>query len=132
VLKSTGGLLLAGDSFKLFGAGAYSGSFTNVVSYTPGQTVTWDLTQLTVSGSVKVVSVAPASAVITPTMTGGQLTLSWPAAQVGWQLQEQTNSLATGLGTNWVPVAGSTGTNQVTVPASSNAGAMFFRLFLQN
>jgi autotransporter-associated beta strand protein len=61
------------------------------------------------------------------TQTGNQLRLSWPATS-GWQLQAQTNSLATGLGPNWVTVSGSEATNQITLPVNLENGAVFFRL----
>jgi fibronectin type 3 domain-containing protein len=53
-----------------------------------------------------------------------QLQLDWPVDHTGWQLQSQTN----GLGTNWVDVASSTQTNQITVPLSSTNTSVFFRL----
>ncbi|HYG24697.1 MAG TPA: autotransporter-associated beta strand repeat-containing protein [Verrucomicrobiae bacterium] len=59
---------------------------------------------------------------------GNSLMLNWPAEYAGWILQAQTNSLSTGLATNWVDVAGSaamTSTNIVIDPA---APAAFFRL----
>jgi hypothetical protein len=59
--------------------------------------------------------------------TGNQLKLSWPA-NPGWQLQAQTNSLATGLTPNWVTVSGSEATNQITLPVNPAHGAVFFRL----
>ncbi len=59
---------------------------------------------------------------------GGQLQISWPADQTGWQLQSQTNNLTSGLGTNWVNVPASMQTNQMTVPLNSANGSVFFRL----
>jgi len=59
---------------------------------------------------------------------GNQLHLNWLADHTGWQLQSQTNSLAVGLGTNWVNVTGSPQTNEVTVPLSTTNGSVFFRL----
>jgi aryl-phospho-beta-D-glucosidase BglC (GH1 family) len=58
----------------------------------------------------------------------GQLQISWPADHTGWQLQSQTNNLASGLGTNWVNVTGSDQTNQMTMPLNATQGAVFFRL----
>ncbi|HEX3856046.1 MAG TPA: DUF5703 domain-containing protein [Verrucomicrobiae bacterium] len=58
----------------------------------------------------------------------GQIQFSWPQDHLGWELQAQTNSLASGLGTNWVTLPGSesvTGTNITINPAS---GAVFYRL----
>ena len=48
---------------------------------------------------------------ITVSVTGGTMTLSWPADHLGWTLQAQTNSITTGLTTNWVDVAGSAASN---------------------
>jgi autotransporter-associated beta strand protein len=62
------------------------------------------------------------------TVSGNTLTLSWPADHLGWQLQMQTNSLATGLGTNWVTLPGSesvTSTNFVVNPVN---GSVFYRM----
>ncbi len=58
---------------------------------------------------------------------GGNLTLSWPADHTGWRLEAQTNSLATGLSTNWFTLSGSAMTNQVFIPITTN-GSVFFRL----
>jgi hypothetical protein len=62
-------------------------------------------------------------------VTNNQLTLAWPADHIGWTLQAQTNALSMGLGTNWVNVAGSTGTNQVVIPVSVTNGSVFYRLY---
>jgi len=59
---------------------------------------------------------------------GNQLQFNWPADHTGWQLQSQTNSLAAGLGTNWVNVAGSAQTNWVPLTVNPANGAVFFRL----
>ena len=62
------------------------------------------------------------------TFSNTSLTLSWPSDHTGWRLEAQTNSLAAGLGTNWVTLAGSDGTNQVTIPVVSTNGSVFYRL----
>jgi hypothetical protein len=56
--------------------------------------------------------------------SGMGLMLSWPIDHIGWRLQAQTNN----LGTNWVDVAGSTGTNRTTIPIDSVNQSVFFRL----
>ena len=61
-------------------------------------------------------------------VSGNQLQLSWPAEHRGWRREAQTNSLATGLGTNWVTVTGSSATNQMFLPISPNSPSVFFRL----
>jgi autotransporter-associated beta strand protein len=130
VLKNLAGTLAVNDSFTLFAAAAYHGSYSSVVSDTPGQTVKWDLSQLAVNGTVKVASIAPAQVTITPTVSGGNLTLAWPAGQIGSTLQQQTNPLTVGISTNWVTVSGSTTTNQMTFPIVPTNGCVFFRLVL--
>lgn len=62
------------------------------------------------------------------TAVGNQLQLNWPADHTGWQLQGQTNSLGTGLGTNWSNIAGSAETNQIILPADVTNDTVFFRL----
>ena len=57
-----------------------------------------------------------------------QLTLSWPADHTGWELELQTNSLASGLGTNWVPMTNSTNLDQIVIPINVGNGCVFYRL----
>ncbi len=128
VLRNLGGNLAVNDTFKIFTAGAYGGSFGSVLSDTPGQTVTWDITRLAVDGTVKVTSAAAAPVTITPVVSGGSLTLSWPVGQTGWTLQQQINPPGVGIGTNWVTVPGSAATNQMTFPIDPTKGSAFFRL----
>lgn len=61
-------------------------------------------------------------------ITNNQLYLTWPTDHTGWQLQAQTNNLSAGLGTNWVNVTGTTGTNQLVIPISLTNGSVFYRL----
>jgi hypothetical protein len=59
---------------------------------------------------------------------GHLLLIGWPPTHTGWCLQSQTNSLTSGLGTNWVAVPGSTLTNQLAIPIVGGNGSVFFRL----
>src|SRR5208282_4802386 len=58
---------------------------------------------------------------LTNSISGGNLTLSWPVNEIGYRLQAQTNTLANGLSNNWVDVdanftpAANT-TNSVVIP----------------
>jgi autotransporter-associated beta strand protein len=128
VLTNMAGNLAANDSFRLFVAGSYHGAFTNVVSETPGQIVTWDVSQLGGNGTVKVATAVQSQVTITPVVSGTNLTLSWPAGQTGATLQEQINPLTVGISTNWVIVPGSSTTNQMTFPIIPTNGTVFFRL----
>jgi hypothetical protein len=73
-------------------------------------------------------SVATNSTNITATVSGNLLTLTWPTDHIGWTLQAQTNSLSTGLGTNWVRISSSSTTNKVSVPIVPANGSVFYRL----
>ena len=92
---------------------------------------TWQ-TNLAANGSITVLSTTtllnanPTN--INVSVSGGNLTLFWPPDHTGWTLQAQTNSLAKGLGTNWVAVPGSNATNSITVPIVNTNGAVFYRI----
>jgi len=84
---------------------------------------------ITGTGSLLIAStVATYATNITATASGNQIVLSWPATHLGWTLQSQTNSLATGLGANWVDVSGSASVNSVTNTINPANGAVFYRL----
>jgi len=59
-------------------------------------------------------------------VSGNQLTLSWPAT--GWVLQAQTNRPSSGLGTNWVDISGSTNVSQLMVTMIQTNGSVYYRL----
>ena len=103
-IKPVGGLVLNGVSQP---NGTYNAA--NTPAYITG------------TGSVAIgLTIATNPTNITVSVSGNTLTLSWPADHLGWILQSQTNSLSTGLGTNWVDVAGSaavTSTNIIMNPA---------------
>jgi hypothetical protein len=72
-----------------------------------------------------VIPTPPTATNITYTLTGNQLVLTWPNGQ-GWLLESQTNSLATGLGNNWVTNTGATSPFTNTIDPSQPA--VFYRL----
>jgi len=72
--------------------------------------------------------VQPVTTNLTVVVVGTQLQLQWPSSNTGWFLQTQTNSLALGLTTNWLDVAGSQLTNQWAVSVQSIIPVVFFRL----
>ena len=85
---------------------------------------------LTGAGSLLVAStIASNPTNISFTVTGGTtLTLSWPTDHLGWILQQQTNSLSVGLGTNWVDVAGSSSVTSTNLTISHVVPTAFYRL----
>ena len=105
-----GALILAGTSLS---PGVYNSN--NAAAYITG------------SGSLKVVSSGPSGpAMLTNSVSGGVLRLSWPAGQ-GWRLEYQTNALNKGLGTNWLPAAGgSISSTNITIDTTKPTS--FYRL----
>jgi hypothetical protein len=67
----------------------------------------------------------PASATLTATRNGMQLTLNWPMDGTGWRLQTQSETLAAD---NWSDILGSSQTNTWTVPIDQAGASVFFRL----
>jgi hypothetical protein len=64
-------------------------------------------------------------------VTGNQVTMSWPSNYTGWTLQGQTNPPGAGITTNWHDVPGSTATNLLVVPVGATNGSAFFRMILK-
>jgi len=98
-------------------------------NYTVTANYLGDATYIASSASLtvgSVVNTTPTNIVLS--VSGGQLTLSWPSDHTGWTLQAQTNALATGLRGVWVDVAGSTATNQVVIPINRSNPTVFYRL----
>ena len=127
---NTGAALVQGDTFTLFTSLTNRGAFaiTNLPALATG--LGWS-NSLAINGKLTVVvayTPNPNPTNITSSVANGVLTLAWPADHTGWRLQVQTNGLASGLGTNWVNVAGATTTNQVAIPVNSANGAVFYRL----
>jgi autotransporter-associated beta strand protein len=102
----------------------------NGVTKTPGvYNNATDPTYLTGSGSLQVASsVATNQTNITFTVSGNVLTLTWPTDHTGWHLQAQTNSLATGLGTNWVTIPNTDLSHSYTNTINPANGSVFYRI----
>jgi fibronectin-binding autotransporter adhesin len=118
------GIFTNGQTFTLFsGAGATTaGNFASIVG-SPGAGLSFNFT----NGVLSVVSTGPSGpATLTNSYSAGVLTLAWPGG-LGWRLEQQTNSLSTGLSTNWVDVTpGSASTTNITVDTTKPT--VFYRL----
>ena len=128
IVTNLGGTLAAGDSFKLFSAGSYNNSFTNISLPALTGNLFWT-NKLALNGTLAVIS--PVNTAVTNlgyAVNGAQLQLSWPNDHTGWRLETQTNGIGAGLGTNWSTVSGSALTNQIWIPMNSTNGSVFFRL----
>lgn len=123
----SGDALTAGDSFDLFDAPIFAGTFAmvNLPVLPPG--LVWDTTDLYNTGVIRVGGDTPPS--LSLVLNGGNLTLSWPSGFNSFVLQAQTNAPGVGINTNnWITIP--LGTNNVTFPVNTNAnvGSVFYRL----
>jgi hypothetical protein len=123
---STNALAL-GDSFTLFSASSYGGNFavTNLPPLNAGLKWNWTPTNGTLA-VVNSVNTNPTNVMFT--VSSRTLNLSWPADHLGWHLQWQTNSLTTGLGTNWITVPGSDTMNSTNIAIDPLKATVFYRL----
>lgn len=120
--------LAAGDTFKLFSQAVTNGNLMTLTLPALSGGLFWT-NNLAVDGTIAVAaSVNTNPTNITVTVSGNQLILSWPADHTGWHLQAQTNSLATGLGTNWVTIPGTDASNGFTNNINNTNGSVFYRM----
>lgn len=115
-----------GNSFQLFSASSYSGSFTTTTFPPLNGGLHW-VDALSVNGTI---SVSSGSSGGSPTLTysrsGGAIILSWDATTFpSYTLQGQTNNA--GLGSGWGDVDGGS-TSPVTVAVNPANPSVFFRL----
>jgi len=130
-VTNIGPMLVAGQIFKLFDAGV-AGVTTVIATEDSYATYTFD-DRIATAGEVEVLTVTP-KINTTPeninwSIAGGMLSLNW-TNNAGWILQSQTNSLSTGLSTNWVDVAGSESITSTNITVEPSSPTVFFRLRL--
>jgi autotransporter-associated beta strand protein len=126
--------LVTGDTFQLF-SGPVVGTplAVNLPAQNQAGTIPYVWTNLlAVNGSIKVLSgaspVDPTPTNLTASVSGNQLTLSWPASHTGWDLQ--TNAVDVANPAFWFTYPGSSATNQVTVTLDPSQTNVFYRLRL--
>ena len=126
-VTNLGAALQIGDTFTLFNKAVMGGN-TLVVTGAVSAGLTWT-NKLAVDGTIQVVqSFATYSTNISYTVSGSTLTITWPATHQGWLLQAQTNTLSTGLGTNWVTIPGTSATTTTNLPIVPGIPSVFYRL----
>jgi autotransporter-associated beta strand protein len=122
VTNVTGATWVGGETFNLFTAsGSKTGNFTNIVLQPSVAGVM--ATFAPASGTLSLALIPPPTLAFT-NLGGGALRFSWTGS---FKLQAQTNSLGTGLGTNWFDYPGG-GTSPVNVTVDPTKGSVFFRL----
>jgi hypothetical protein len=120
-VTNVGPALTVGDKFTLFSEPVANGAALTVT----GGGATWN-NNLAVDGSISVATVVVGQPTLNFTVGGGgnSLQFTWTGS---FKLQVQTNSLSTGLSSNWVDYPGG-GSSGVTAPINGANRAVFFRL----
>ena len=106
LVNISGSLLTAGNSFQIFGAAVYSGSFAHITPATPGSGLAWDTTHLN-SGRINVIvsSGGTGPVIGSTTVADGNLILSGTdgTANGAYYVLTTTNLLTPVA--NWTPIA---------------------------
>lgn len=125
-VTNLGPALAQNDTFTLFSQPVLNGGALRITG--GGQGVNWT-NKLALDGTIAVLSVIPTTPTnLTFSVTGGALSLSWPANYTGWTLEAQTNAPGVGITTNWVRIPSSTNVNGMSFPIGPANGTVFFRL----
>lgn len=125
----TGDALIAGDSFKLFGATTYAGAFTSIVPATPAPGLVWDTTALS-SGTLRVA--VPAAVINSVKLVGAELILSGTGGTPGGSYTMLSSTNLTLPMINWTTAGNGTfgpaGEFSYTNAANSATPELFLRL----
>ena len=103
LVNISGSPLVAGNSFQIFSAGSYSGSFASITPTTPGTGLAWDKTHLN-SGIIAVISAPSGPVVSSAAVVGGNFVMSGSNGTPGSNYIVLTSTnVATPLA-SWTPV----------------------------
>jgi fibronectin-binding autotransporter adhesin len=119
IVTNTGAALQVGDTFHIFNKAVTGGANLRVGGGGAG----WN-NQLGVNGTI-IVSTVGLPAVSTA-VSGSTLTLSWPAAYSGWEVQSNMVGLA--FSTNWFTVPNTGGSTSYPITFNSAKTNVFYRL----
>jgi T5SS/PEP-CTERM-associated repeat protein len=130
-LTNAGGTYAAGQSYQLFQANQYGGSFAGISPPTPATGLRWDTTQLTVNGTLRILAnPAPPAVWLNANLSGANLTISGSGGNpyAPCYLVTTTNLAEPG----WVSVAtnnfDSTGAASFSYPVAPSEPQRFFQL----
>jgi hypothetical protein len=127
----SGSPLASGNSFQVFSAASYTGSFASLTPGTPGPGLAWDTSQLN-SGIVRVVTGASQPVIGSTEVSGGNLIFSGTGGTAlgGYSVLTATN-IATPV-SNWLILTSGafdgTGAFSVTNPINSSKPQQFYLL----
>jgi autotransporter-associated beta strand protein len=130
-VNNLSGSLTTSDSFKLFTASSYAGSFAAISPASPGAGLAWDTSTLATDGTLRIATGVVNPIPLMATVVGGNtLQLSW--GTTNWTLQVQTNNLNKGVSGNsndWATYSGGyTTTNMASIPIVKTNVNEYYRL----
>jgi len=127
VVTNVAGTLTTSDSFQLFSSASYSGSFSALSPAAPGAGLLWNTNTLLTDGKLRISAVNTTSTNFTVTLVGGNtLQMSWPANQIGWTLESNSQNIS--VEADWIRVPGSAQSNTANSVVNTNQSGVFFRL----
>ena len=120
-----------GNSFQIFSAATYTGSFTGITPATPGPGMAWDTSQLNI-GFLNVIAAPPQPVIGSATVSGGNLIFSGTGGTASGSYLVLTTTNLTTPQTNWAALAtnsfDSSGNFSVTNAVSGSTPRRFYRL----
>jgi autotransporter-associated beta strand protein len=99
-LTNVAGTLAAGSNFKLFSSPNYQGAFTKVIPATTGNGLGWDLSQLSVSGVLRIAAL-PKPGISGLTISGGNVVIGGTNGTPGGPYYVLTSSNASAPLASW-------------------------------
>ena len=130
-LNNLAGTLAGGNSFTLFNASSYSGSFANITPATPGPGLAWDTSQLNTAGILRVLS-SSRPLIGKTTASGGNLIFSGTGGVANGSYALLTTTNITTPAANWTSVItnsfGNTGAFSVTNAIITGTPQKFYRI----
>ena len=128
LVNISGAPLAAGNSFQVFSAANYTGTFAGITPSTPGAGLAWDTTQLN-TGVVNVVASTAGPVIGTAKVAGGKLVFSGTGGTLSGTYYVLTT---TNLTKPWIPIAtnsyDASGDFNVTNSITAGVPQQFYRL----
>lgn len=104
LVNISGAPLANGNSFQVFSAASYSGSFAGITPATPGPGLAWDTSQLNTFGFINVVTGSSQPVIGSTMVLGGNLIFSGTGGTANGSYAVLTTTNLTTVMENWLPI----------------------------